>query len=345
MIILKIVGLIFWLLFIPFAIGLVPIHYLKTINKTPGNSLLLGYTMTMALTELVGIPVELICYWNGYWIFMGIFGVALLAMAVWGLRLEGRGWTFETKALSLEAKVYLVLIFALILFQIVMNFLKASMDADDCYFNAQALNSQVSGTLYRLDAYTGKSAPMDTRHALALFPIWEAFVSSLSGVHVAILNHKILPIVLIPLSYILAFKIGDILFKEKTEAKYLFVLLINVWRLFGFVSYQTTETFFLLRTWQGKSVAGNLLLPMVLFVFLYMYEHKDESEKVMRFILLVIVLASGAASSLAVMLMCASVIIMSILFWIMNRDGKAFIRNLMTIFPGVIYILIYLFGK
>lgn len=354
MTILKIIGLIFWLLFIPAAIGLVPIHYSKTINRKPGNSLLCGYVLTMALTELIGIPVELICYWNGYWVFMGIFGVALLALAFFGLKTEGRSLlssfgsdnnilTFF-KSLSLEAKVYFLLTVGLVIFQVVMMFFKASMDADDCYFNAQALNSQVSGALYRLDAYTGKSAPMDTRHAMAMFPIWEAFVSSLSGTHVTILNHKVLPVILIPLSYVLVYKIGGLLFKEKKESQLLFVLLINVWRIFGFVSYQTTETFFLLRTWQGKSVAGNLLLPMAVFVFLYMYENEEESRRLMKFILAALVLASGAASSLAVMLMCSLVVLLALLYFILKKDGRMLFTELLTVVPGVIYILIYLFA-
>ena len=350
MIILKLLGLILLLLVVPSCIGLVLSNYIKT-KYTDASNLIFGYLSMLAVLELIGIPVVILSNVGGYKIFMTVFGISLVLVSILGVYLNRKNLnvsmlkssivnrTKSIKNLSLESKIYLSLIIICICFQLVMLFIYASMDADDFYYNAQALTSQQFGTMYRIDENTGRSIPLDIRHALALFPMWEAFISSITHVHVAILAHKILPLVIIPLSYYLLFKIGGVLFPEKIHSQLLFTLLMNVWRLFGFVSYYTTETFFLLRTWQGKSFAGNFILPAILWIFLCLYESKE--SKGLYILLALTIISSGSSSSLAVLLSCLETGLLAVLFLIKDRDFKTFIRQILCCIPGAIYILIY----
>lgn len=362
MIILKILGLILLLLVLPTCIGMLPSYYIKS-EYTKGCNLIFGYITMLAILELVGIPTVILANVGGYRIFMLVFGIALILAAFFGVYLnrlnlnknliKGLGGNLKNgvasiKSLSLESKFYLVLIFICIIIQLVMLYVYASMDADDFYYNAQALTSQQFGTMYRIDENTGRSIPLDVRHALAMFPMLQAFISSVTKVHVAIFAHKIFPLVIIPLSYYLLYKIGEVLFPNKKEAQLLFTLLMNVWRVFGFVSYYTTETFFLLRTWQGKSIAGNFILPAILWLFL-IFRKSDEEKTSKRFymILALTIMASGSSSSLAVMLSCILTGMLAFLFLLFDRkkDVKAFISQLLCCIPGIIYMLIYVLAR
>lgn len=353
MIILKISVLILLLLVIPYLVGLVPSHFLTPDMKTPGNILVMGYLLMFATLEVVGIPITFIFVYDAYYILISVFGACLLGWSALGVILERKhvlkSFSSEyrapkisfIKSSSIETKVYWVLIGALFVLQIVMVFVLASMDADDFFFNSQALSAQSYGTLYRMSSDTGRTMPLDIRHGMALFPIYQAFVSTLSGIHVAIVSHKVMPLVLIPLSYVIVFKTGRSLFPKKKEAQYLFLLLMNVWRIFGYVSYYTSETFFLLRTWQGKSFAGNFILPAVIWLFLVRYEKNLESNKWFYLSLVLLVLAGGSGSSLAVLLTCGLIALMSVLFLFRKRNFKNFFLELLTCVPGLAYIVIY----
>ena len=265
MIILNICSLVIWLFIIPFCIGLVALPFLEKQRRRPGVALIAGYIFQFALLELVGIPVVIYGVYNGYSRFIKIYTPVIVFFALLGIwvllrsRKKGEGflsgkgkdgvWGFLE--MSTEGKILTALFLLLVLFQMYMAFTRASFDGDDAYFGVQAVVAQQLDSLYRVNPYTGRSAPLDVRHALALFPIWEAYIGTLSGLHATVVCHSVIPLVLIPFTYLLYYQIGSVLFQKKKELLPLFLVLIALWQLFGNISVYTTETFFLTRTWQG----------------------------------------------------------------------------------------------
>lgn len=346
MIILKILAAVISILAVSYMMGLLPVSLMKISSNKISNALLYGFIMLLALLEIVGIPIVLLMNYAGFSTFIIVFSVAIIIFCALGV-FFGRKDIFKTsfltsfKSYSLETKIYFLILIGCIAFQLVMGFILASMDADDFYYNTQALQAQDFDVLYRIDVNTGRSTILDIRHAMALFPILQAYISTVFDIHVAILAHKLMPVILIPLSYLLVFKISEKLFPEKKELQFLFTILINVWRVFGFVSYFTTETFFLLRTWQGKSVAGNFILPAIIYIFMLIHEYKDTVPKFYFVLLALLVVASGASSSLAVMLSVGLIILLAFIFAISDRKFKQALLEMACCIPGFLYILLY----
>lgn len=317
MIILKILSLFFWLLVSPCCTGLLSFPFLEKRHRSVGVAFIAGYILQFGLVELIGIPIVIYAVYNGFSIFAYLLAPVLVLMGVTGFglflrgkRKEGQRTGFHAgrelerifKETSLESKILWGLFAALVLFQMYMAFTRASFDGDDAYYGVQALIAQQVDTLYRVNPYTGRSAPLDVRHALALFPIWEAFVGKVSGIHATIICHSVIPLVFIPLTYLIYFQIGKTLLAKKREMLPVFMLLLGLWQMFGNISLYTTETFFLTRTWQGKSFAGNFVIPAVVWIFLQLYG--DEKRLIWWLLLGVLNLAGGASSSLAVLLSC-----------------------------------------
>lgn len=363
MIVLKILVLVLWLVVFPILVGLVPIHFMNNVQKTFSKAIILGYLASFALLEFIGIPIVLCITYYGYSIFIGMYIVTMLFVAGLGayitrkdiihahnnddtetfsLKHRFRNVIADFKSSSLESKIYMGIIALLFIFQIVMALRMASYDVDDAYYNTYATTAQKYGTLYRTDPNTGKSIPLDMRHGLALFPIFQAFVSSLSHIHLLIIAHKVMPIIVIALSYILVYEIAKLLFPHSKEQSLMFLLLINVFRLFGNVSEYTTETFFFLRTWQGKALAGNFIIPAIIWLYLLMMNDRDnpKGHRYWSFILITL-LASGASSSLAVLLCCMLDVILGGIFAIRDKNIKTFLKALLSCGFGAIYILIY----
>ena len=141
------------------------------------------------------------------------------------------------------------------------------------------LTAQQTDTLYRIDPNRGVSMPLDARHALALFPIWEAYVGTMCGIHATVMTHSVAPLLLIPLTYLIYYEIGRELFCNKKRLLPMFMVLMALWQMFGNVSIYTTETFFLTRTWQGKSFAGNFIIPAVFWIFLCLFREEERENR------------------------------------------------------------------
>lgn len=360
MIVLKIFGLIIWLLAVPFCMGLLFMPLLKEKLRTPGVVLIAGYILLFTFLELVGIPVVLLAVYNGFTVFIRLFTPLIFLCAVAGVvivlygRKRGRAWNFNRavirKELSLEEGIIFLIFLAIVGFQLYMAFTRASFDGDDAYYGVHAVIAQQIDTLYRVNPYTGRSAPLDVRHALALFPIWEAYVGSMSGVHATIVTHTVVPLVLIPLTYMLYYQIGRILLRKRKDLLPVFMVVIALWQMFGNISIYTTETFFLTRTWQGKSFAGNFVIPAVIWIFLSLFalnEQRADSgayrnkEAGLWILLGCLNFAGGASSSLAILLSCLMTAGFAVLFAVRERKFSILVKAGLSCVPGGMYVLLY----
>lgn len=389
MVVFQILGLLIWLLAVPVGLGLLFRKLLKKAElpddmRTFGITLLVGYIVLFTLLELVGIPVMLLSVYHGYSRFVLLYVLVLGGGSVAGylLYLKGR----RTERISVDGAVrtvkshengmhsgrllkkpfdtwegrgFLLLFLLLVGFQLYMSFAKASFDGDDAYYVVQSLTAQQIDTLYRIDPNNGMSTPLDARHALALFPIWEAFIGTVCGVHATIVAHSIVPLVLIPLTYLVYYEIGKKLFIQKKSHLPVYMALMALWQLFGNVSIYTNETFLLTRTWQGKSFAGNFVLPAVLWIFLCLFRYgEDEAEAEgnaevicqknegcrtgLWLLLALLNLAAGASSSLAVLLSCALTAGLGFLLMIKERRFINLFCAGLSCVSGGAYVLLYL---
>lgn len=267
-----------------------------------------------------------------------------------------------------------LLFFILLGFQLYKAAAFTSFDGDDAYYVVESLIAQEAGVMYHILPLTGGSTGLDVRHAMAVFPMWVAFVSVRAGVHATIVSHVVMPLVLIPLTYLLYYEIGRSLFsktrqggadgtalagkapggsvrqKEKEvlcrENLPIFMIIMAVFQIFGNVSIYTNETFFLTRTWQGKAVAGALVIPALIWVFLLIYDKgvKNGRTDVGVWMLLVCVnMTAGVCSSIAVFLVCILAAVTTFCLAVAERDWKILFKVGAACIPNVVYMGIYVF--
>lgn len=183
------------------------------------------------------------------------------------------------RSLSMECRLFWLLALAAVVFQMYMAFSYASFDGDDSYYVVQSVLADQTGVLNRIRPYTGLSTDLDIRHALATLPLWEAYVARMTGIHAAIVAHSLLPLVLIPLTYLCYFEIGRKLLGAKNIRLPVFMVLVSIMQIWGNTSIYTNATFFLTRTWQGKSVLANLVLLAQLWLLLEIFDERVYGRK------------------------------------------------------------------
>ncbi len=362
----QIAGILFWLVIIPFCIGLIPAGFMPEDERKPGIVLLAGYFTMWAVFGLVTIPVVVFVRYDNFILASRCFmALAILGAAagVWltyrrrrfGRLREWMSFADCIREMSVAERIEWLLFLLLLGFQLYKAVAYASFDGDDAYYVAASLIAQQADTMYTILPLTGRHTGLDIRHALAVFPMWVAFVAQKSHIHATILSHTIMPLVLIPLTYLVYYEIGRLLFgRPDRQAKAersgenlpLFMILMAVFQIFGNVSIYTNETFFLTRTWQGKAVAGSLVIPALLWLFLLLYSGRKKgaaAERAGIWLLLVCVnITAGICSSIAVFLVSILMAVAAFCLAIVERDYKVLFKMGAACIPNAFYVLTYL---
>ena len=267
---------IFWLIAVPFGLGIFPCKLLQKKYRSPGMIFAVGYLIMMALFEceylpalLLGMHFKTLCL-----IFRLSVGFLSLAFAILGVK--------DVKNIALpKMHPYFIAFILLVVIQCFARWFQGVTDGDDAFFLGTAVNSYFDNSMYVLDPYTGFETGLDVRHALSPGGVFLAYLSNCIKLHPAITGHIVYADILLVLHYIVFYNIGKLLFPEKEENAALFADFVCVFDVFGNVSLYTTATFLITRTWQGKSVIANFCIPFA-FLLMLLLIREEETGKMWR---------------------------------------------------------------
>jgi len=213
-------------------------------------------------------------------------------------------------------------------------------DGDDTYYVVQSVLADQTDTLYRILPYTGLTTGLDIRHSLATLPLWIAYVARMTGMHAAIAAHSLLPLVLIPLTYLGYYQIGRRLPGLEGEKLPIFMVLVSILQIWGNTSSYTNATFFLMRTWQGKSLMANLILLVIFWLLLELFEQKASSKKSGFWALLVINnICAAMMTSMGAFLAALLIAVMGLAAFVRFRKFSWLPKLAVCCIPNVIYLL------
>lgn len=403
-IVLTALSLVLWLILVPFLIGLAFNFILPRPRRTAGITFILGFLMYMAVFEVVAIACMTRIVYDAFAYCCRYFMVASLLFALAGaIRAGMLLFKGEKSFLTLfpgeahaqaqdlmsprsdplmfkldyskESLIYWGVFFVIMIFQMVMSVVMASFDGDDAYYVVESLLAQQAGVMNTILPYTGTSTSLDIRHALAVITMWIGYVAKRSGIHATILSHSIIPLFFIPLVYLVYVEIGRVLFRRRQHVIPVFMVFIAVLMMFGNVSIYTPATFFLMRTWQGKALVANLVFPMILWMFLWMFEdiktgaramvfdNKDSAlmkrtsvaEDVVRYqrlsakrekiapwvILWLINMFSGVCSSMGVIFGSALIALFTLILLFFSKRWTVLVGAFVCILPNLAYLAVY----
>ncbi len=338
---------------LPLLSGLLPASLLPAGKRRFPVLLMSGYLSTFALFELVGLPILI-------WTPAGDFRLLVILFLTLNLVWIGAGCLRcgRTGGLRLpdfmngswpdpDAMVWWALFAALLLFQLYKAYTMASFDGDDAYYTAQSLQTWQTNTMYYYVPYTGITTTLDGRHALALMPMWIAYVARLCGTHPTIVTHSLLPLVLLPAVDALFYQLTVELTANQPARlrRHLFpaaMIILAVLQIFGNTSIYTPETFLLMRTWQGKSMFANYILP-ALFVLLLRELRSDKEDSAFCWCMLVILgIASGFCTSLAPALLTGLLLLACLLIRIVKKQKGILLAGAAACIPSILYLVLLL---
>lgn len=367
----QILTLILVLGIVPLCVGLIPVNLMERQHRSIGVTYIAGFLTTLAVFQLIAVPIVILEVY-GFRIIVPLFSILSILLGAVGIFMTMRngkkeGFAGSGELLPIadffhknegdnqikkirnketrEEGLLWLMVLILIGFQMVMAFTLTSFDGDDAYYVVQSVLADETDTLYRIRPYTGLSTGMDLRHSLAVFPIWIAYIARMSGIHATIVAHSVLPLVLIPVTYWIYLEIGKKILKRDKHKLPVYMIFICIMQIFGNVSIYTNATFFLTRTWQGKSLLANVVLPAIIWLVLWIFDSDgyEKENRVGLWVVLVLTNFVAAMSSTASVFLAAMLIgVTGLVMGIKEKNIQIPLRLMISCIPLVLYGVIYL---
>ena len=234
---------------------------------------------------------------------------------------------------------------ALVAFQVIFVTLHVHEDLDDAWYVGTAVMSYFTDTLNLISPYSGEimaQFPMD--YVLSPWPIFCAMLGRLSFIHPAIIMHTFIPIIMIPLCYVIYFLLGREISKQNTNRTLWLLLFICLLNIYGNWSIRSTSTFLLLRIWQGKAILSNCVIPLIICVFIYLV-NDIENKKLYFVLLLITVMAGTMVSSMGVFLGPVMLFALSLVDLIWHRRIGNGLRAFVCIIPCILQFALYIWMR
>ena len=341
--------LVLWMLVIPVFVGAIPATFVDKKHHDAGFMWITGYIIMWAVFQVICVPLILT---EGAWEFhfpyvVKLYGAAGILLGVAGVLLwwvKAKGKTTQRVQRSKREVVCWLFCILLIGIQLICSVCMNYADGDDAFYVAVSTLTESSNTMYQLMPYSMGETGLSVRHGLAPFPIWIAFLARVSGCHTTIVAHTIVATILIFMTYVIYYHIGAVILQEKKEKLPVFLSFTALLVMFGDYSIYTAENFMIARSRQGKAALGNIMIPMVILLFLLIFERLRENQRIewMLWILLAAtVTAACLCSTLGTFLMCLFLGVIGLCAGVVYGKWGLVWRTAFCCLPALVFAALY----
>lgn len=305
-----------------------------------------GLFLILGIVQLLAVPM-IFLYSSFSFLKMCVLLMVLVCMVLLGLKnffnkakssIPRKKSLDSLKMASQKEKILLGILIVIIIGQLGFTLLFTHTDRDDAFYVVAAVDTIATDTMYQIDPHTGdqlRAFPM--RYVLSPFPMVYALIGSYFDISPTIVAHVLLPILVIPLCYLVTYLLGMRMFGENREKAVFMTIIVAVLMMFQGATSYATGSFLLLRSWQGKSVLATIIIPYVIFLYL------NDKDKEPRFWLklLVVLIAGANVSSMGIMLTPIAVVVMGFITTAIERKWKPMIGSILCCIPSGIFALMY----
>ena len=302
-----------------------------------------GFFFYYLLFTVVCIPVTL--RWRPLHVLTRLWlGAVILVILIAAVRLviiRNRLITCIKKAFMRSGRdmalMLLVAVMVMAFMAIVLFNYQFTLDAS--FYVGNVTTSITTDTLNIYDPFTGNWLDhFEMRYFFATFPMNDAVFCDLLGIHPLIWCKITMSGTALVLSAMVLYMISVRLFDndmKKTAIFMFFSLLAD----FYMITIYTTAAFITTRTYEGKALLGNVVLPGIIYIYMLLLDDVDDMANWM--LLLLLALGSPVLSSSANMLVPAMIGVTILPLCIIRKNIKVIPRSLICMMPGVALTLMY----
>lgn len=288
---------IFALLFLGIIPVLLGLLVTKFLNKEKNNLILafvIGYLMEFAICQLVTVPMIFIeaKFTTLLYIYIGMNLILSLVSIIINVKSFKELIIINIDYIRKMPKLLTLIVIILIGIQVYGLVGYMHLDDDDAFYVGTAVTSIQTDSIYKYSPTTGGETGehLALRYRLGPFPVYYAINAKIINIHPTIFAHTIMPIIFIPIAYMMFALIASHLFKNNKERIMLFLIFINIITIWGNYSTRNTFSFLLFRIWQGKSILANIIIPGTWLMYLLA---KENDFKLINYVIIFILILAG----------------------------------------------------
>lgn len=240
------------------------------------------------------------------------------------------------KGRSVFEWIYLIAFFILLGIQVfgAIFYFSTVYSLDDATYIAIGSSAIAKNDLYTLDPYTGLYHPLEMERIFQSSLIFYAYLAKIINVTVPTIAHTVLNTVLLLMAYCVYGIMAKDLFKKR-EDRFIFLIFISLFYLFGNYSIYSHSFRLLATLWQGKAILAVILTPLLILLMRRILSERYH----WKYGLLLMILSTSAISLslMGVATMFFGVVILTLLFVLSNRNCQYLLYILWACFiPGLV---------
>lgn len=276
------------------------------------------------------------------WIWSIFSGVLTIVATI----LSFRTWISGFKTISKKIKSHdwkiIFLLFAVII-QMLFVFTHIDTTADASYYIGKVTTDVYTNTMGHYDPYTGNLLnALDGRRAIACFPEYNAVIAQFFHIHPLKQAKLIMPEIIIITVNIIYYNIGLLLFNNDRKKTSMMLFLIFLLNLYSYTIY-TSSTFLLTRTYEGKSILANLIIPGMIYCFLSLWRNKN--TRFVRLLLIGLSFSSCVFTSSSMLIVPVG-LTAGLIPWIFKEKRYTMIKwYILYITPNLLVCFLYLLSS
>jgi len=252
-----------------------------------------------------------------------------------------RSWKAEFVSLSGDIgknKAFYVTVFVITAITIILTVITYNFTLDAAYYVAQVTTNVDTDMINVYDPFTGNwQDHFELRYVFSTYNAADSVICSLTNLPALVETKSVMSSVVMLIVNILYVYICRSLFDDHKRALLMYILMTVA--NFFFISIYTTSNFLMTRTYEGKSVVGNV--SVILIFVLYMMLVKSEGDINVFLMLFVVCLGTATVSSTANMVIPAQVCVLFVPYALLHKKYGMLPKILLCIVPELIMMIVY----
>ena len=263
--------------------------------------------------------------------------LAVLAAAV----LFGRAWCARLFGIAEDMKhaglfwAGVVIVTAVSAALVVMSY---NFTLDAAYYVANVATNVDTNMINVYNAFTGSwQDHFELRYAFATYYVNDAVVCQLTGLPALVETKTVMAssvMIIVNMLYVYICRS----FFDRHRSAFLMYALMSLMNVM-FISIYTASNFLMTRTYEGKSIVGNVSLILIFILFMMLVKNEDEKGVFVK--LFVICLGTATVSSTANMVIPAAVGVLFVPYAIIKKKPSVLAKAALCILPEIVMMLLY----
>ncbi len=230
---------------------------------------------------------------------------------------------------------FVALITAATVFLVIMSY---NFTLDAAYYVAGVTTNVDTNMINVYDPFTGGWLDhFELRYVFATYYANDAVVCQLSHLPALVETKSVMSAVVMIIVNMIYAHITRFFFEDRTRALLMYILMVLTNYLF--ISIYTASNFLMTRTYEGKSVVGNIAVILIFVLYMSMTQDGATTHNIVK--LFIVCLGCATASSTANMVIPAEVAVIFIPYAVIKKQLKLIPKVLICIIPEIVMMLVY----